>query len=107
MEKGQGKGTDTLQTDNVFAHKEYIEREAAYNAIVRNYAVDDQLSDLDKIPAADVRPVVRGRWSKELGKVETEGGSVTLVYPQCSECGFIATWSSPYCPHCGAEMEKS
>ena len=28
MEKGQGKGTDTLQTDNVFTHKEYIEREA-------------------------------------------------------------------------------
>ena len=38
---------------------EYIEREAAYNAIVRNYTVDDQLSDLDKIPAADVVPVVR------------------------------------------------
>lgn len=29
MEKGQGKGTDTLPIDNVFAHKEYIEREAA------------------------------------------------------------------------------
>lgn len=29
MEKGQGKGTDTLQTDNVFTRKEYIEREAA------------------------------------------------------------------------------
>ena len=29
MEKGQGKGTDTLQTDNVFARKEYIERDAA------------------------------------------------------------------------------
>ena len=29
MEKGRGKRTDTLQTDNVFTHKEYIEREAA------------------------------------------------------------------------------
>ena len=29
MEKGQGKGTDTLPTDNVFTRKEYIEREAA------------------------------------------------------------------------------
>ena len=28
MEKGQGKGTDTLQTDKVFTRKEYIEREA-------------------------------------------------------------------------------
>lgn len=28
MEKGQGKGTDTLPTDNVFTRKEYIEREA-------------------------------------------------------------------------------
>lgn len=29
MEKGQGKGTDTLQTDKVFTRKEYNEREAA------------------------------------------------------------------------------
>ena len=29
MEKGRGKGTDTLQTDKVFTCKEYIEREAA------------------------------------------------------------------------------
>ena len=28
MEKGQGNGTDTLQTDNVITRKEYIEREA-------------------------------------------------------------------------------
>ena len=28
MEKGQGKRTDTLPTDNVFTRKEYIEREA-------------------------------------------------------------------------------
>lgn len=28
MEKGRGKGTDTLQTDKVFTRKEYIEREA-------------------------------------------------------------------------------
>ena len=39
--------------------KEYIEREAAFNAIVNNYDTDAQLRDLDSIPAADVRPVVR------------------------------------------------
>ena len=39
--------------------KKYIEREAAYNAIVKNYTTDAQLRDLDAIPAADVVEVVR------------------------------------------------
>ena len=86
---------------------EYIEREAALEAAKKSHLYFDLKPIINSIPAADVRPVVRGRWSKELGKVETEGGSVTLVYPQCSECGFIATWSSTYCPNCGAMMEES
>ncbi len=36
MEKGQGKGTDTLATDKVFTRKEYIEREATIDANGRN-----------------------------------------------------------------------
>ena len=60
MEKGRGKGTDTLQTNNVFTRKEYIEREAAINAVFEAYA-DGRSAyiALEAIPAADVVPVVR------------------------------------------------
>lgn len=51
------------------------------------------------IPAADVRPVVRGRWEPDRG------------WFGCSCCGgspIIDKYDEPYlsdfCPHCGADM---
>lgn len=56
---------------------------------------------LEKLPAADVAPVVRGRWA-HLGGDEW----------CCSACGFVITtegsWDKPtkkYCEDCGAEMD--
>lgn len=54
---------------------------------------------LDEVPAADVRPVVRGKW------VEDDYGFV-----RCSTCGM--EWEEPehpktnYCPNCGADMRE-
>lgn len=69
MEKGQGERTDTLQTDEVFTRKEYIEREAAkkvicdYCSCVQLCSRNDNdcwaIEALQAIPAADVVPVVR------------------------------------------------
>ena len=56
---------------------------------------------VDSIPAADVAPVVHGRW--EFDKVEME------VY--CSVCGHNAPIGmssyirTNYCPNCGARMD--
>ena len=53
---------------------------------------------LEKLPAADVRPVARGRW------VETKTGF------HCSACKVKAKGTkdgallSEYCPNCGADM---
>lgn len=52
-------------------------------------------------PAADVAPVVHGKWASE-----AKGG----VYgPVCSVCGYyipgISFWNAPYCPKCGARMD--
>lgn len=56
---------------------------------------------LEKLPAADVAPVMRGRWA-HLGGDEW----------CCSACGFVITtegsWDKPtkkYCEDCGAEMD--
>ena len=63
MEKGRGKGTDTLQTDKVFTRKEYIKREAAIDALQNHYEVrnavqngimDECVMLMMRVPAADV-----------------------------------------------------
>lgn len=64
--------------------------------------VDDMLDDVECFkPAADVAPVVHGRWA-HLGGDEW----------CCSECGFVITtegsWDKPtkkYCEDCGAKMD--
>lgn len=66
---------------------------------------------MQDIPAADVRPVVRGRWEKDSDKLDV-----------CSKCGEIALQRvfiklpekivdlqmvrSNYCPNCGADMRE-
>lgn len=90
---------------------EYIKREAAIDAVndlagkapTRSAyeAVWKSARVLKKIPAADVAPVVYGRWA-HLGGDEW----------CCSACGFVITtegsWEKPtkkYCEDCGAMMD--
>ena len=114
---------------------EYIEREALMRRIkeihcaecdsyhgVRCRAcwVDDTLDYIDSEPAADVAPVVHGRWTAQC-VVETDGGWALedMPYneyqhsnPICSVCRKTALLdggedyvTSPYCPNCGAKMD--
>ena len=56
-------------------------------------------SHFEAVPAADVRPVVRGKW-------ENTGSDVW----KCSACGYgIMPWNAGvnFCPNCGAVMEVS
>lgn len=53
-----------------------------------------------KLPAADVAPVVHGRW------VPTEAPFMN-EYEDCSWCGYRTVWGNEYdyCPNCGAKMD--
>ena len=88
---------------------EYIEREAAKKAMADSYLIPKYAENnrpvtdkiIDSIPAADVAPVVHGRWT-HLGGDEW----------CCSACGFVITtegsWDKPtkkYCEDCGARMD--
>lgn len=56
---------------------------------------------LDHIPAADVRPVVRGHF--------THDGSEWTNRWICSECGykwFFTKAECNFCPNCGADMRE-
>lgn len=101
---------------------EYIEREAAVNAIIaimpsmstpdgrgeRDDLVlaaqemcEDNIREINNIPAAGVAPVVQGKW---------EPGNP--ICPVCGENKFKdldadvwADWQPKFCPNCGAKMD--
>lgn len=52
--------------------------------------------DCPLVPAANVRPVVRGKWIWD--------GYVYDVPWQCSNCGVSHDADSNFCPNCGADM---
>lgn len=95
---------------------EYIEREAALAALgdcpynwtgtdAERQAEQDWIDHQDAIrtvPAADVRPVVRGRW-KEVPAQRRYGCLVR--YFECSVCFAQQSYGeSAFCPHCGSYM---
>lgn len=126
MEKGQGKGTGTLPTDNVFTRKEYIEREA-FIAEHRHWYCDncerrkgikngemkfvyaigevpcracdigDMLNSIEDYPAADVVPARHGHWESD------EYRKYYRWY--CSCCLEYRDEQTPFCPSCGAKMD--
>ena len=81
---------------------ECIEREAAIKAAKHAWAKGLEPSQyIEALPAADVAPVVPGRW-------EHLGGDEWC----CPVCGFVITtegsWDKPtkkYCEDCGAKMD--
>ena len=85
------------------AMAEYIEREAAlaeadYDG---NFNLVIPAKKVRNIPAADVAPVVHGRW------VEKEKYTFGIIY-DCSLCENRIldnghSWN--YCPNCGARMD--
>ena len=96
---------------------EYIERAAAVKSVLRmrrpenSVAQNRMLSiiqmDMLKLPAADVTPVVYGRWIRPHWKNNN-------YCCDCSECGGEAMhrdyqWHKngvyPICPNCGAKMD--
>lgn len=65
----------------------------------------DLIAFLQKIPAADVRPVVRGEWAP----VRRKDGSIDFRCTACRKFSFHnGEFRKKYrfCPGCGADMRK-
>lgn len=58
---------------------------------------------LQGVPIADVRPVVRGEWSRSILD-GIPGHRPIALY--CSRCNAVAPWPTNYCPNCGADMRE-
>ena len=81
---------------------EYIEREAALMKLMQDGCSAKNLQSISDMPAADVAPIVHGRW------VEKEKYTFGIMY-DCSLCeNRILDTGHPwhYCPNCGAKMDE-
>ena len=93
---------------------EYIEREDLIENLNR-FAPDDYNALINELiafqPAADVVPVVHGRWKvyeTETYLGSTESGKdryVTNKIFYCDQCGKGTVIKSRFCAHCGAKMD--
>ncbi len=83
---------------------EYIERDDAIKAVKGQISITmtrAALADAIKsIPAADVAPVVHGKWSKHFwnGSIPEEGWVSSC-------CDMWNEHRAHYCPNCGAKMD--
>lgn len=93
---------------------EYIKREAAIKAMEKaDYTLIANDADsckadylreiIESVPAADVVPVVHGRWERD----EDGDWYCTNCYEVVAICesGRERTYRKPYCPNCGARMD--
>lgn len=88
---------------------EYVDRGTAIAKLTvlevtePNATMADVKRVLTDIPAADVAPVVHGRWISK----NPHGYEWTFV---CSNCGYVDGYPfndrHNYCPNCGAKMES-
>lgn len=79
---------------------DYISREALLEAAKKSHLYFDIKPIINSIPAADVRPVVRGKWLDVTWCGED--------YLSCSMCGYgaLAHERTNFCPNCGADMRE-
>lgn len=87
---------------------EYIERSAAIEAAKHAWAKGLEPSQyIEALPAADVAPVVHGRWIHS----RYEDCSEQFEIVKCSQCNHEAyamalyVHGGNYCPNCGAKMD--
>ena len=66
-------------------------------------AYNDLAEDFYRIPAADVAPVVHGRWEQDADG-DWYCTNCNEVVAIC-ESGRERTYRKPYCPNCGAKMD--
>ena len=93
---------------------EYIRRDAAMKAVASQYGacrspaqnrlLDEIRNKIRRMPAADVAPVVHGRWIKDDFLSDDVNNA-----EKCSQCGELIGWFGNlpnYCPNCGAKMDR-
>lgn len=80
---------------------EYINRQAVLDLLWKDGRITT--SGIKAIPAADVAPVLHGRWGYSSDRPDT------IICSCCDRAFDVWKHESKdffYCPHCGAKMDK-
>ena len=88
---------------------EYIDREAALMKLMQDGCSAKNLQSISDMPAADVAPVVHGRWimvDDSCGKYACS--ACREIEQECTEwgAGHYNPVDKDYCPNCGAKMDE-
>lgn len=89
---------------------DYIEREAFLEHMKKTNRYFDVKFDIEGFPAADVAPVVHGRWDdipNAYMSVVSKTGAYHGNATTCSVCLEVNpnAFKTNYCPNCGARMD--
>lgn len=76
---------------------EFIKREAALMKLMQDGCSAKNLQSISNMPAADVAPVVHGRW--------IDDGRGIIICPECERGYNLHAKYTHYCPSCGAKMD--
>ena len=68
------------------------------------YDTNAVLDSIDAQTTVDAVEVKHGRWIEKYDKVSWFEDDVVRFF-ECSICGCISGYYSPYCPNCGAKMD--
>ena len=80
-----------------------IRENGVYGSGYSNEEREDNVIDMiESVPAADVRPAVRGQWIYDCER--TMGDGWTYKQRHCSKCGYQTVKCNNFCQHCGADM---
>jgi len=83
---------------------DFISREEALSAQNKSMNLNEMRERLKRIPAADVRPVVRGKFEDAMQSCHDS------PHVKCSVCGEYY-WryfnKFNFCPNCGADMRET
>ena len=99
-------GKKVLTMDDYIRREDVIAWFMPYAHTGESIDADVVISDIKGIKAADVAPVVHGRWIHS----RYEDCSEQFEFVKCSQCNHEAyamafyARSGNYCPHCGAKM---
>lgn len=105
-EKPERRTTMAEYIDRAAAVKSVLRMRRPENSVAQNRMLSIIQMDMLKLPAADVAPVVHGKW------IVRFDGPYKRRRCYCSHCGkhngvggIAKNQEKPYCPNCGAKMD--
>ena len=96
------KMTEYIKRENVLAKiDEFAKQNIAHGFPVDVFDIEMMKKMVEKLPAADVAPVVHGRWVYH---------NFDTICSECRKSAIFDEWENQaetkFCPHCGAKMDE-